>query len=139
MDERGLQVTILPTITNLRINWKYDSNATVALVYGGWQPSQTYTVTIGSQSPTRYGETLGKDVVVRFTTAPATRSSTSMRLELGQWACTTPASPRRLRQRHQRGPHRLPPVPGAQEDVLRLLSRDSYQVWKTYRRGGVDW
>ena len=52
----GITVTVQPTITSLRINWKYDSNNTVALVYGGWQPSQAYTVTISNQSRTRYGE-----------------------------------------------------------------------------------
>jgi hypothetical protein len=63
-------VTVQPTITNQRINWKFESNNTVALVAGGWQPSQAYTVTISGQSRTRNGETLGRDTVVRFTSAP---------------------------------------------------------------------
>ncbi len=69
MDEDGLKVTIQPTITNQEASW-FSGESTVTRIYGGWQASTPYTVTIGADSLTRDGEKLGKDVVVRFTTAP---------------------------------------------------------------------
>ncbi|MFN8471946.1 MAG: Ig-like domain-containing protein [Anaerolineae bacterium] len=69
MDGDALQVTVAPTITNQSIVWEDESN-TKARVYGGWQPSTPYTVTLGAGSKTRDGEPLGKDVILRFSTAP---------------------------------------------------------------------
>ncbi|MGE5263371.1 MAG: Ig-like domain-containing protein, partial [Acidobacteriota bacterium] len=75
MNQESLKVTVQPTITNQTLWWEGDKvnrtdTSTIAHVGGQWQASTPYTVTIGSESPTRYGEKLGKDVVVRFTTAP---------------------------------------------------------------------
>ncbi len=69
MNRDALQVTVAPTITSQTISWEDDSN-TKARVYGSWQPSTQYTVTIGGQSKTRDGEALGKDIVLRFSSAP---------------------------------------------------------------------
>ncbi len=69
MNRDALQVTVAPTITNQTISWEDDSN-TKARVYGSWQPSTQYAVTLGGQSKTRDGEALGKDIVLRFSSAP---------------------------------------------------------------------
>ncbi|MFQ5595718.1 MAG: Ig-like domain-containing protein, partial [Anaerolineae bacterium] len=68
MDPEELQVTIQPTITHQSAWWSDED--TVAHVRGGWLASQAYTVTIGADSLSRYGDPLGEDVVVRFTAAP---------------------------------------------------------------------
>ncbi|MFN8482775.1 MAG: Ig-like domain-containing protein [Anaerolineae bacterium] len=69
MDRDALRVTVAPTITNQTVAWEDESN-TKARVYGSWQPSTAYTVTLGSPSRTRDGEALGKDIVLRFSSAP---------------------------------------------------------------------
>ncbi|MFN8499373.1 MAG: Ig-like domain-containing protein [Anaerolineae bacterium] len=69
MDRDALKVTAAPTITNQTISWEDESN-TKARVYGSWQPSTAYTVTLGAASKTRDGETLGRDIVLRFSSAP---------------------------------------------------------------------
>jgi alpha-2-macroglobulin len=74
MNKDSLKATLQPTITNQSINWEGEKGVTDAStrvhVQGNWLPSTPYTVTIGADSTTRYGEKLGKDTVVRFTTAP---------------------------------------------------------------------
>ncbi len=74
MSEDGLKITIQPTITNQTVWWEGGkggaSVSTTAHVNGNWLASQSYTVTIGADSTTGDGEKLGKDIVVKFTTAP---------------------------------------------------------------------
>ncbi|MFQ5854622.1 MAG: Ig-like domain-containing protein, partial [Anaerolineae bacterium] len=68
MDPEKIQVTIQPTITYQSVWWS--DSETVAHVMGGWLASEAYTVTIGAESLSRYGDPLGQETVVRFTTAP---------------------------------------------------------------------
>ncbi len=78
MNQDSLKVTVQPTITNQLVSWKggktggTDTSAAALIysIYGNWLASTPYTVTLGADSLTRYGEKLGKDVVVHFTTAP---------------------------------------------------------------------
>lgn len=75
MNQDSLRVTLQPTITNQSLNWEGGEGAGVEAgirlhIQGNWLPSTAYAVTIGADSTTRYGEKLGNDVVVRFTTAP---------------------------------------------------------------------
>ncbi|MBI1800565.1 MAG: hypothetical protein HYR71_02920, partial [Chloroflexi bacterium] len=70
MDHDGLIVTIAPTITHQSTYWEYGRSDTVARISGGWLASQTYTVTIGRETRTRYGDRLGKDVQIKLTAAP---------------------------------------------------------------------
>jgi uncharacterized protein YfaS (alpha-2-macroglobulin family) len=130
----GITVTVQPTITNLRINWKYDSNNTVALVYGGWQASRAYTVTIDSQSRTRNGETLGRNTVVRFTAAPLDPQFNVNAPGVGQMGLYDTGVPQVIyasATNVDRLDYRLNRV--SQDDLLRLLSGDSYTLWKTYQ------
>jgi alpha-2-macroglobulin len=64
----GLTVTIQPTITDQYVGW--DDNAREAMVSGGWLASMAYTVTVPADTPSRYGDPLGKDTVIRFTSSP---------------------------------------------------------------------
>jgi uncharacterized protein YfaS (alpha-2-macroglobulin family) len=74
MNRDSLRVTLQPTITNQSVFWEGErrgADADVRVhIQGGWLPSTQYAVTIGADSTTRYDEKLGKDIVVRFTTAP---------------------------------------------------------------------
>ena len=137
MDPEGVKVTIVPTITNQRVNWRYDSNNTVALVYGGWLPSQSYTVTIGGQSRTREGDTLGKDVMVRFASAPADPQLYFTAPDggnMGMYEADQPIVVYAGITNIDRIDYRLYRVP--REDVLKLMSREQYQFWRSYQ--GAD-
>jgi uncharacterized protein YfaS (alpha-2-macroglobulin family) len=70
MDHDALKVTIVPTIANQSIFWDFQRNDTVARISGNWLASETYIVTIASQSKGRFGDVLGKDIVVQFKAAP---------------------------------------------------------------------
>lgn len=77
MDQDNLKLTIQPTITNRSVWWESSGgkyavvdSSLIARVGGGWLASTAYTVTIGADSLTRFGEKLGKETVVRFTTQP---------------------------------------------------------------------
>lgn len=66
-------LTIVPTTTV----WTYwTDNDTVAHLYGGWRASTTYTVTLKSGLPGRYGDKLAKGLTWSFRTAPYTPSVT---------------------------------------------------------------
>ncbi len=62
----GVTVTVQPTITNLSV-YAYDGRE--ASVNGGWLASTAYTVTVKAESESRFGDALGEDRVIRFTTA----------------------------------------------------------------------
>ncbi len=73
MSRDGLKFTIQPTVTNQGFyleGGKSGDDGTGMRVFGNWLASQAYTVTIAGDSLTRYGEKLGKDVLVHFATAP---------------------------------------------------------------------
>ena len=136
MNELELKVSVVPTITNQRVNWRYDSGGTIALVYGGWQPSQRYAVTVSGQSPTREGEALGADVLVRFTTAPSDPQfyfNASDYSNLSMYDAGVPTAVYAGVTNVDRVDYRLLRMPRL--DVLRLIGRDSYQAWQTYRGG----
>lgn len=66
MRSDGVTVTVQPTITHLSA---YASDGRDAYVGGGWLASTAYTVTVKAASTSRFGDTLGEDSVIRFTTA----------------------------------------------------------------------
>ncbi len=73
MDRHGIQYKVDPPLSYSNFwysDYEPDKYGFTGSINGFWQPSQPYTVTIQGNSLTRYGEELGKDVVVHFTTAP---------------------------------------------------------------------
>ncbi len=133
MDPNGLQVSIVPTITNQRSSFRYDFDGTRAQIAGNWLPSQTYVVTIGAQSKTREGERLGRDVVVRFTTAasePQFYFTVPNYTNFGMYDAGVPTVVYGNATNVASIDYRLYRVP--LQDVLRLISRDKGQTWNRY-------
>lgn len=131
MDPKSLKVTISPTITHQSVYWENKEN-TVARVVGGWLASRAYTVTISGDSLSRYGDKLGKDVVVRFSAAPLDPElNLNVPDMMGMYDAgrkpTVVASCVNL----ERIDYRLYKVDRA--DFLRLIGRNRYQVWDRYR------
>jgi len=129
MDPEGLQVTIEPTITNQVINF-WDSE-TQANIWGNWLASTAYTVTIKAESRSRYGDPLGQDVVVRFTSAPLdpqlwleTRGDMGF-YDAGQTSvifATYTNVPKINFKLYQIG----------RDDLIRLTGEDRWQYWEKY-------
>lgn len=71
MDQDSMRVSVAPTLTRQSLYWTWGESLD-ARVYGNWEASTAYTVTIHGDSKTRDGEELGKDTVVHFKTAPIT-------------------------------------------------------------------
>ncbi len=129
MDPEALQVTIQPTITNQNIY--FSDSETKARIWGGWQASTAYTVTIKAESPSRYGDPLGQDVVVRFTTAPLDpQFFPQVRGDMGFYdAGRTPV----LYATVINVPEvefRLYRV--GRDDLIRLTGEDRWRVWEKY-------
>ncbi|MCW5851344.1 MAG: Ig-like domain-containing protein [Anaerolineae bacterium] len=70
MDRDAFQYDIAPKPTFQNAYWQNPESTQVA-IGGDWQPSTQYTVTVKGASKTRSGLTLGRDITLRFTTAPA--------------------------------------------------------------------
>lgn len=132
MDPEGVKVTIVPTITYQQLHWQYDSNNTVAYIHGGWKPSQAYTVTIARDSRTRDGDTLGKDVIIRFTTAPlAPQVFLNTPGLFGMYDAYGPQAIYATATNIDRVDFRLFKVDRA--DFLRLIGKTGYRLMQTYR------
>ncbi len=73
MNANDLRVSIAPTITNQVVEGMGQNIAERTFHYrvsGGWQASTAYTVTIHSDTRSTFGELLGRDTILHFTTAP---------------------------------------------------------------------
>ncbi|HZQ10994.1 MAG TPA: Ig-like domain-containing protein, partial [Anaerolineae bacterium] len=129
MAQDVVTVTIQPTITN---QFSYWDNPTKQTITGGWLASQAYTVTISGQSETIYGEKLGKDIVIKFTTAPL---DPDVYLNVNGTAGMYDANQPQViytTYRNVKGiDYALYTVP--RSDLLRIVGRDRYQYWDNYK------
>ncbi len=131
VDPKSLKVTIAPTITNQSAYWEGKNN-TVVHVNGGWLASRAYTVTISGDTLGRYGDRLGKDVIVRFSAAPL---DPELRLNvpgmMGMYDAGRSPVVYATFTNLDSIDLRLYKVDRA--DFLRLIGRNRYQVWDRFR------
>ena len=138
MNQSAFKVTVQPTITNQSVWWEGDrttkggeGTSIIAHVGGGWIASTAYTVTISADSQTRYGEKLGRDVVVKFTTAPRSPELyLSVPGEMGMYDANGPQTMVASYVNLIRIDYKLYKVDRA--DFLGLLGRDYYQRLQKY-------
>ncbi|MBI4789218.1 MAG: Ig-like domain-containing protein, partial [Chloroflexi bacterium] len=135
MSQLALKVTVQPTITNQSVWWESPQGARdtsiIAHVGGGWLASTAYTVTIGADSPTRYGERLGRDVIVKFTTAPRSPELyLSVPGEMGMYDANGPQTIVASHLNINQIDYKLYKVDRG--DYLNLIGRDYYQELRKY-------
>ncbi len=131
----SLKVSISPTITNQSFYWESakggDSGDTAVRIVGNWLASQPYTVTISGDNLTRYGEKLGKDVVVRFTTAPrAPQLGLNVPSTMGMYDANGPQVIVATYVNLTQIDYKLFKVD--RSDYIRLLGRNYYQSLQSY-------
>lgn len=132
MAEDSITVTVVPTISNQSGSWEYDSGTTILHVEGNWLASRSYTVTIPGDLRTRYGETLGKDTVVHFTSAPLDPMlSLNVPGMMGMYDVNGPRSIYASYTNLDRIDYALYKVD--RPDFLRLSGSDRYRYWDTFR------
>ncbi len=132
MDQSGLKVTIAPTITHQYVYWEYGKSDTAARVSGNWLASQAYVVTISGESRTRYGDKLGKDVVVRFSAAPLDpQLYLNVPGLMGMYDFNGSQTIIATHTNVERIDYKLYKVD--RNDFISLIGRDSYQRWQSYR------
>ncbi len=131
MDRDGLQYTIAPTLTYQSVFWLDDSN-TKARLNGAWQASTDYTVTIKGESKTRSGETLGQDIVLRFSSAPrAPMYSVGAPSQVAMYDANRAPNMSVALVNVQQVDFRLSTM--APADLLPFLGRDAYQQFERYQ------
>jgi hypothetical protein len=135
MDDKHFKYTIVPTITNPSVRFESrgrEAENIAARIYGGWLASQEYVVTISGDSLTRYGEKLGKDVVVRFTAAPLEPSlALSVPGMMGMYDANGPQLIYATQTNVERIDYELFRV--ERNDFMQLIGRNRFQVWQNYR------
>ncbi len=129
MAQDAVTVTIQPTITN---RYSYWNNSTQQTISGGWLASSSYTVTISGKSQTVYGETLGQDVIVKFTAAPLDPEVyLNVNGAAGLYDANAPQIIYATYRNVQEIEYALYNMPRA--DVLRAVGSDRYEYWDKYK------
>lgn len=129
MAQDAVTVTIQPTITNQYSYWNSSTQQTIS---GGWLASEGYTVTINGKSQTVYGETLGRDTVVKFTAAPLDPDVyLNVNGTAGLYDSNVPQLIYTTYRNVQEIEYALYNMP--RSDLLRAVGNDRYQYWDEYK------
>jgi len=135
MDKESVKITIAPTITNQYVFWQGDEKQggdLTARISGGWQASTNYVVTVSADSRGRYGDKLGHDVVIKFTTAPLDPNVTlNVPGMMGMYDVNGAQLMYATYVNMDKINYSLSRVD--RDDFLKLIGRDSFQVWQNYR------
>lgn len=127
-DSDKLDVTVIPPIERLSVNQyknRHSPEYSNVSVGGAWKPSTSYTVTVGSESRSVFGERLGKESLVHFKTAQLPPYMHINLPELGLYDSNGPQNIFATYTNVSRIDYELFRVP--QEDLFKLLGYSPFQ------------
>ncbi len=143
MDKESVKISIAPTLTNQFIFWQSSDKqggdpsagsgqALSARISGGWQASTPYVVTVSGESRGRYGDRVGHDVVIKFTTAPLDPTVTlNVPGMMGMYDVNGAQLMYATYVNMDKINYSLSRV--ERDDFLKLIGRDSFQLWQNYK------
>ncbi|MDQ3248475.1 MAG: Ig-like domain-containing protein, partial [Chloroflexota bacterium] len=125
----NLQITPLPTTTQV-YSYYSDYNQEAVLSWNK-EPQTTYTVTVGGAIADEYGNTLGQETTLHFTTGDYAPFA---RIHLDRFTHFSAYTTTRVAIDYQNMPsvdvalYRLP-----SDELFRLTGKDQYQAWENYQ------
>jgi len=123
-------IQITPLLTTTQVYSYYSDYNTEATLSWDKQPQTAYTVTVGGAIADEYGNTLGEDTVVQFTTGDYTPYA---RINLERFTHFSAYTQTHVALYYRNMPsldvalYQLPT-----DELFRLTGRDQYQAWENY-------